>query len=914
MICPDRFDFLNRMKAKEILSSFPGLIATKLHPPQIRPGIVHRKRLFEKMSMTSAKLILIAAPAGFGKSTLAVDWLHEDKRNFAWLSLDESDNDPRRFFQYFLAALQTVHPIIGKELVPVLRGSTVPSAEAIITHIVNELHHYNKPVSVILDDYYFVEEREIHRAVSFFLEHLPQNVQLIILTRVDPLLPLHRMRARGELTEIRERDLRFTQNEAQEFFETMHIKLSPEDIKHIAFRTEGWVAGLQLAAVSLQDVRDVRKFIDSFTGTNRYILDYLLEEVLNRQSREVQMFLLQTSILSRFNADICNTITGGMDARKILDHIENSNLFLIPLDEKREWFRYHHLFSELLQYRLRHLFPGLIEELYHNASVWFEERESVNDAIYYALRVKNFERVAYLLDLFGVHFLSRSELSTLINYEQKLPPSVVSKYPRLLVVKAWALMLMHRTENIEKTLQIVDTLIKENKAGYSQEEIGEAKAHIATIHAFVSRLKGNLTESLKLSEQVLQHLPAGNKMIRGLLKFNIGRIYMKQGYAAKAIETFNAAFDDNFEAGNYYVSLAILGHRGYLYSITESLYSAERKHEDALTFANMQNLLSLPAAGYIYYQYGRVMYHRNELDRAVEYLERAVHLGEVGNEPDIICNASMVLSWIYAVRGDAQNALRYFSRAEDLEKSSSISVYEADITTERMSLNFLLKDFGLVADWVKTINQSLPDDFTVIDESRILFIIRYLVRVKEYKRAFRLIDGLRMKCDERGRQHTVLQLDILGAISLRELHKKSEAFDMLNDGLESASRLGYIRVLLNTGEQLKNIISCALHEKKLSPVSRKFITELLPQLLSKSPQGHTPVPKFKQSLVEPLTEREQEVLFYLSQNMTNKDIASKIFVSLDTVKTHVKHIYGKLNVNSRQEAVKKAKELELLED
>ncbi len=900
------------MKIKETHSSFPGLITTKLHPPQVRSGIVHRRRLFDKINAAPAKLILVAAPAGFGKSTLVLDWLRENKSTFAWLSLDDSDNDPRRFYQYLLSALQSIYPSFGETLVTALKGSSAPSSEIILTHLVNELHGFDGEISLVLDDYYFIEDREIHRAVSFFLEHLPSNVRLIIATRVDPLLPLHRMRVRGELTEIRERDLRFTTEEAREFFETMHIHLSLDDVQQLAARTEGWIAGLQLAAVSLHDVRDVRQYIDSFAGTNRYVLDYLLEEVLHRQTKEVQMFLLQTSILTRFNEDICNTITGGMNAQKIIDYLERSNLFLIPLDDRSEWFRYHHLFSELLQHRLRQLYPGLIEELYYNASVWFEERENFSEALNYALRVKNYQRAAYLLDLCGIYFLSRSELSTLINYERKIPAEFTSKHPRLLIVKAWALMLMHKTDEIDPTIENVENLIRNSTVEISPDIIEYTKTHNVILRAFVLRLKGDLRNSLDASRKVLDVIPTDQLLFRGLVRFNIGRIYMKQGYASRAIEVLEKAYDDNFKAGNYYVALAILAHTGYLYSITGSLIKARHKLEESLAFAESQNLASLPAAGYIFYQLGRVLYHQNELDDAIGVLERAVQLGELGNEPDIVCNALFASSWIYAIQGKSDKATQNFSRAEEIEKKSNIPVYEADIAIERLALDLVLQKYDRIAKWISGVDRSIPDEYTIIDEARVMLMIRYFVYNKCFKDALSLIDALRSKADERGRYHILLQLDVLQAISLWSTGKKTSALSLLNNGLQSSLQMGYKRVLFNIGDPFFDLLTIARQDKALTTPVRRYANELLKPGKDEHYTGYPTIPKYKQDLSEPLTGREQEVLYYLSQNYTNKQIASKLFVSLDTIKTHLRHIYGKLGVSGRNEAVEKARELELL--
>jgi len=899
---------------KNNTDTFTDIITTKLHPPQIRSNIVHRKRLFDKLHSPAAKLTLVSAPAGFGKSTFVLDYLQQTGNTFSWISLDEADNNIRYFFHYLLASLQIIHPAIGEKLIVGLKGTNAPPAETIVTHLINELHRFKRPVTIVLDDYYLIDDREIHKAISFFLEHLPSTVRLIISTRVDPLLPLHRMRARGELIEVRERDLRFTADETDEFFNrTMHLSLSRDDCEKLANRTEGWIAGLQLAAVSLSDVRDVQQFIASFTGTNRYVLDYLIEEVLKKQTKEVQMFLLQTSILTRFNEHLCNCVTGGMNAKKILEHLERSNLFLIPLDDKREWFRYHHLFSELLQYRLRQLYPGLIEELYHNASVWFEEQQHIDEALNYVLRVKNYERAAYLLENFGVILLSRSELQSIINYTNKIPPELTSQYPKLLVAKAWAQMLTHQTGDLDSIINDVEKLVQKKEDTYSPGEIVFARGHIATIRAFILRLQGRLSESLDSSESILETIPQEQHQIRGLLKFNIGRVYMKQGYIQKAIDILESGLDDNIKAGNYYVVLAILGHTGYLYSVAESLYVGQLKLEEAITTAQKQRIDSLPAAGYIYYQLGRVLYLQNKLENAIKLLERAVELGELGNEPDIVCNSYYLLARIYASQGDKSTAFNIFSKAEKIEQRSIIPVYEADIEIERVALACLLGETEQVKNWMVENDGVELSDFSVIDERRELLRIECMIKDGDFKNALGLIKSLHTIADERERSHTLIQLLMFEAIALYGLKKEKDAFRLLTTGLENAADMGYIRVLLNIGQPLSSLLLIACKQNKLSGKAIQFADLLLGSFSGIIATGEPSIkPKYRQELTEPLTDREQEVLYYISQNYSNKELAAKLFVSVDTIKTHLKHIYGKLAVNSRQEAVQKARDLELL--
>jgi LuxR family transcriptional regulator, maltose regulon positive regulatory protein len=905
---------LNDKPTQSDQSSIPGLLATRLRPPNVRTSIIHRARLFERIDSSDAKLILIAAPAGFGKSTLVVDWLRSRRARYAWLSIEESDNEPLRFLQYLIAALRTVEPKLGEDVLPVLKGTSPPSSATILTHLLNELAGIARaePLYLVLDDYYFIENRDIHQSLDLLTDHLPQNMRIIISTRVDPPLPLHRMRVRGELTEIRARDLRFTVDEVAEFFNAMKIQISPDDVRQLAERTEGWIAGLQLAAVSLHDIGDAKQFIESFTGSNRYVLDYLLEEVLNRQPKEVLTFLLQTSILTRFNADLCNAITGGMNARAILEHLERSHLFLIPLDDRREWFRYHHLFSELLQYRLKQLYAGLVTELHSNASVWFEERGDVREAIDYAFRIRDNERAAYLLNQYATYFLSRSELSTLIRYEEKLPRQVSEKCPALTVGKAWAYMLMHRTGDVDAILAAAERLASDPTVSLSEDEIRLINRHISTIGAFLLRLRGDLEQARSATEALLADIQADERMIRGLLRFNLGRIYSKQGFAERARKIMEEAYEDNYSAKNYYVTLAILANTGFLCSITDSLGLARQKLEASLEFIQNEKLGLLPAAGYVYNQLGRVLYNQNELDDALEHLGRAAELGKDGDEPDIVCNALFASAWIHAIRGEAERALAAFSEADEIERRSPIAIYESDVAVERATIAFILNDMDRVEEWMQGADVADNGGYSVISEHSHMLRIMYLVHIGRFDDALERIARLRGLAQERERRHVLLQLDVLAGVAEWELGKREHAAELMGKGLQTASSMGYTRALLNIGNRLASVLAEMLRCKKLKESDAVFAGSLLQGLSGDSPEGIQIIPKFRQGIAESLTEREQEVLYYISQDYSNKEIAEKIFVSLDTVKTHLKNLYGKLGVHSRRDAVSRATELHLL--
>ena len=438
------------------------LLATKLHIPPARPNLVARPRLLERLDQgLAARLILLSAPAGFGKTTLLSAWLAGFPSSVPWVSLDTGDNDPVAFLNYLIAALRTIEPEIGERARQVLRSPQPPSIESILAMLINELCTLAEDVVAVLDDYHVIDTPAVHDIIAFLLEHLPLRMHLVIATRVDPPLPLARLRARGHLSEIREADLRFTTEEAAAFLnQTMGLRLSAEDIAALEARTEGWVAGLQLAGLSLQDVADPHAFVTAFRGDDRYIADYLLEEVLQRQPVEFQQFLMQTSILDRLGGPLCDAITDRRDSQAVLNTIERANLFLISLDNRREWFRYHHLFASLLRQRLLDTAgPDTVQQLKRRAWQWYAEHDRILDAVDYALACGDYDPAAALIEQLGQQLFLGNELSTLLQWSRMLPDQVVATHPRLNVMAAWAAHATGHPQQCERFVQMIEEAV-----------------------------------------------------------------------------------------------------------------------------------------------------------------------------------------------------------------------------------------------------------------------------------------------------------------------------------------------------------------------------------------------------------------------------------------------------------------------
>ncbi len=887
---------------------YTGIIATKLTPPQIRAELVHRKRLLLKFRQPLGKLVLIAAPAGFGKSSLVMDWLSGSERKYAWLSIDESDNDLRRFFTYLIVAIRTVVPGIGEKILPVLKSPAIPASENILTSLINDLQGFPEDITLVMDDYFFIEEQNVHFALNFFLEHLPRNVHIVIATRVDPLLPLHRMRIRNELTEIREKDLRFTREETREFFlNTMHLQLPDATVTALADRTEGWIAGLQMAAISLQDIHDAQNFVRSFTGSNRYIVDYLIEEVLKRQTPEIQNFLLQTSVLTDFNADLCNAVTGRADAAELLQTIERLHLFLVPLDHRREWYRYHHLFGELLRFRLRQIDPKSIDALHLRASEWYENRKDYHRAISQAMKMKSYERAAELLDSYAVTYVARSELSIFLSLIRNIPNDILFRYPGILIIKAWAQLLSHQLEDPDGIIALIERSFESPSSRYTPETIGEGKSHLLVLKSFIHRLFNRYNEAIETSTEALENIPAGYHLEQGLVKFNLGRVYMKLGYIRKAIRYLHECLGDAVQAGNHYVELAALSHIGYLHSLAGSNYIARKKLEDSVVYAERKGLDGLPAMGYIYYQLGRVLYQLNELGSAQEVLDRALELGLMGNEPEVIYNALITSAWVRIALDRPEEALGLFQQAESNEARRQIKAYDSYIATERIHLSVLLGDFDAVGAWVAERTGDAADGVTIVDELEIMLMIRYYLRTEKLDEVERLSAILCRRADEKERTAACLFGKICLSIVLYRRGSTAEGLEKLAFLLGKASEGGFIRGILNMDVDINPMLIAIVGDSAFPEHIREFAAKLNVVREDKNDRSIQTLPKFVQRISEPLTEREQEVLHYLSKDYSNKDIAATMYISLDTVKTHLKNIYGKLGVASRKEAVGEAK-------
>src|SRR5829696_3170980 len=651
------------------------LVYTKLRPSQARPELVARPRLTAKLERESGrKLTLISAPAGFGKTTLLVEWLKgraDGDHSVAWVSLDEGDNDPVRFLSYLVAALRrTVGEGFGEGVLAALRSPEPPRMEAVLGAFVNELDDLPGEIAVVLDDYHVIDSESVHRIVSFLLERLPEGVHIVISGRVDPPLPLARLRTRGQMSELHAADLRFTPEEAAAFLsDVMGLNLSAGDVAALEQVTKGWIAALQLAALSMRERKDISGFIRSFSGSHRDVFDFLAEEVLQRQTDQVQTFLLETSILDRLSGPLCDALTGRNNGQRTLERLERENLLVVPLDDDRVWYRYHHLFVDFLRGRLRRESPERTVELHLRASEWYEENALVAEAVNHALSAGDHERAARLMESGVGQTWYRGEVMTLLDWLRKLPKEAMLRRPLLMVWYAAALMLVGRFDGVESLLREAEGVASEDQGEESRPDADRddpqhVLATAAAVRSLHARLQGDPQGAIEHARRALVLLPEDNLDPRPFAAFCLAEAYL----AADDLEAANVTFAETVElslaAGHDYIALTAMGSLAHLRMAQGRLREAEETLRQALGFAAERGAELLPAVGHVRTGMGELLYERDELDASERELTLGTELVERAGELEILVRGQVALSRVKWARGDTDGALNLSHEAE----------------------------------------------------------------------------------------------------------------------------------------------------------------------------------------------------------------------------------------------------------
>jgi LuxR family maltose regulon positive regulatory protein len=873
------------------------LLSTKLAVPPLQAGLVARPRLIERVNeglRAGRQMTLVSAPAGFGKTTLVSAWLSELDRPSAWLSLDEGDNDAVRFLSYLIAALQRADPEIGRSVQSLQQSPEPPQPEALWVALINDIAITPRPLLLVLDDYHLIHTIQIHQQLAYFLGHLPQQMHVAISTREDPPLPLSRLRARGQMSEIRQADLRFSRQEAAVFLNaTMGLGLTVDDVAALEARTEGWIAGLQLAALSMRQTEDLRGFVQSFTGSNRYILDYLSDEVIERQPRGMREFLLQTSILERLSAPLCDAVTGGDNSQDILLTLEQGNLFLVPLDESRQWYRYHRLFAELLRHRLRtEASAPDARELHQRASRWYEAEGYPADAVRHALAASDWEQAARLILEVSGSMLERGEVMTLLGWFRELPDEAVCVRPGLCLNYSWVLILTGQLDTAESYLSHVERTVVDDAA---------LLGGIVAAQAYIARTRGDHRRTIELSQRALTLLPQDDLSARSVVALNLGLAHWHHGHLAEAQQTLEQASHAALQSGNRHVRLMALGLLGPIQAAQGKLHQAAVLCRQAIQLGKQS-----PAIALTHLEFSALLYVWNDLEAVADQLRQAIELSQRSGNLELQTGGYRMLARLKQAQGDASGALAALQEAHLLARSHDVTpLVRARNAACHVEIALAQDDVATAMHWAEQVTED-ADAFPLYPFLR-LTPARLLLAQNKKGAAAEQLAALYETAIGSGWQFGAVEVRTLQALAAADL---DQALDYLAEAIAQAEPEGYVRTFVDKGEPMASL----LREAAVRGIAPAYAGRLLSAFAASSGTLRDKARPgiAEQPLPEPLSEREWEALRLLAEGLSYQEIAAAMFLSLNTVKTHLKNVYAKLGVHERQDAVARARELQLL--
>jgi LuxR family maltose regulon positive regulatory protein len=910
------------------------LLATKLHVPQSRPGFLPRPRLLERLAeATVRELVLACTPAGFGKTTLLGDWARRDPRPIAWLSLDEADNDPTRFWRYVAAALDGQGIGVGERLTPLLGGPRPAPPEAVVTALANTLAAHSDQVVLVLDDYHLIQAPPIHDSLTLLLERLPPQLRLVLASRADPPLPLARLRARGQLAELRAADLRFTTEETAALLgEVTGLELPAASLAALAARTEGWVAGLQLAGLSLQHHPDPAGFVTTFSGSHRYVLDYLTEEVLAQQPEQLVSFLLATSVLERLCGPLCDAVTGQADSQRLLEAVERANLFLVPLDEERRWWRYHHLFADLLRARLQQTDPERVPGLHRNAAGWLERHGLLDDAIRHALAAGDNGWAAGMVEQHAQAHYERGEGATVDRWLTALPTDQVGARPRLLVAQAiWAL-IGGRVDQVGPLLQAAERAFAalpgeppEPPAGRAAKGLANVPGVVAMLRAELAKQHGDAERTIQFARQGLALAAEDDRYLRYFAAWNLAVATLMQGRVEKAEAALADLAADPWATGQHrYFAVRARYTLGQAQRAQGLLAAALRSCQQALELATEPaGRPPLPAAGVAHVGIAEILCERGELDVALHHVTEGVALCRQLAYAQWLVTGLTAQAWIRQAQGDQAGALAAIGEAERvLPSPEAVADLFFPAAVQRIRLLLANGEVAEAARWVRQRGLGATDAPSYGREREYLVLARVLLAQHAPEQALGLLERLHHLAAVQGRLGSVIEIQALLALALAASGDERGALAALAEALRLAAPEGYLRIFVDEGAPIASLLGklAAPDQRQRGAVAAQVAPGYLARLLAAFPPAAvgTPHPAGRAvagplpGLVEPLSGRELEVLALLAVGRSNQQIAEELVVALDTVKKHVSRVLDKLGVANRTQAVARARELELL--
>lgn len=902
--------------------------ATKFYIPRLREQLVHRPHLVKQLQQGMAHaLTLISAPAGSGKTTLLAQWLFEGSVPVAWLSLGPEDNDPACFFTSVIAALRSVAASIGTSALALLRTSGFSQVETVLALIINDLvSEIEQDVALVLDDYHAIEDATVHRGMTFLLEHLPLQMHLFLATRVDPPLPLARLRAKGELAEVRATDLSFNVVEAGTFLgETMGLTLSHGEIEMLESRTEGWVTGLQLIGLLLKSHYDLSRFLTDFTTYNRFVVDYLNEEVFCRQPKYIQHFLLHTAIADRLSGPLCDILTNDKNGQMTLERLEQINLFLIPLDLEKRWYRYHQLFRDFLRRRLEETYPEKITTLYQRASVWCEQNHLITEAVDYALAASDVERVAQLIVQIGRDFERNGEVAVVSHWLDKLPEQLIRLYPELCRLRCWlcvahgqlgaAEIWLHDAKKALPLEAITEgTSSPDHRSDIEPDEV-DLFGTIFTLEAYIAISQGDIARCIEVSTKASRYLTEQHVFMQSVISFTLGVTYTVMGNAIAAAKAFKDASIFSQMAGNDYILLlALCGlastqvAQGYLLTATETYQQAQQ-----LT-RNKKHRLN-PYAGMAQVGLAGILYEWNDLDTAADHLIKSLDTSRRWGNKEYIAYGCILFAAVKEAQSNSKGAMELFDQVNEQMSEYQLPIWCTSFVAACQT-RLLLRQ-GKVEEATKWARKSFLGEFELVTQ------IRLFIAQRQPQKALEVLAQQLPLIDASQHRQKMIEFRMLQALAHYQCGNIPESILVLQQSLSMAEAEGYIRLFVDMGEPMAVLLSKVLDVQRRKrndtayPVSSSYIRKLL-SILEKSPeenaypkQGEKNLMVSPLLLTTPLREREIEVIRYIAAGMSNNEIARQLVVAKSTVQWHIKNVYAKLHIHNRTQLIIKARELGL---
>ena len=906
------------------------ILVAKLYTPPPRPKVVLRPRLIEQLNEgRQRKLTLISAPAGFGKTTLVSEWLAGCERQVAWLSLDEGDSEPVRFLTYLVAALQTIMENIGEGLLGVLQSQMPPPTDSILTALLNEITTVPDDFVLVLDDYHVIDSKPVDKALTFLLEHLPPQMHLVIATREDPHLPLARLRARGQLTELRAADLRFTPAEASDFLtQVMGLNLSAEDITALENRTEGWIAGLQLAAISMQGHQDTASFIKSFTGSHHFVLDYLIEEVLGQQPEPVQTFLLRTSILDRLCGPLCDAVLDPPSAsgQETLEYLEHANLFIFPLDNERRWYRYHHLFGGLLRQRLgQRLSPGEIAEYHIRASMWFEKDGDETEAFHHAFVAGDYGRAAGLAELAWQGMDGSFQSAAWLGWAKKLPKDVIRLRPVLSTQMAQAFMDAGEAEASEAYMQDAERCLNGSSGGMvvaDETQLGSLPAMIAMTRAYNAQILGNLTAAVKYAELAIQHIPEDDLFRRAQATVLLEFTHWANGDLEAAYQAMCNWMNSMEKEGNFVFVVASAFAAADILVALGRLREAVNTYQQSLQLAAEHGKEAQQVTAH--HNLGLAMLYHEMGDDAMraQHLQKAMELGKQTTLVDWPCRWQLAQARLKESGGELESTLVLLDEARRVYVKNPVP-YTRPIDALKANVYLKQGQLAKAQDWVREQRLTADDDISYLGEFEHLTLARLLIA--EYQsnqdeqsilQAIKLLARLLKAAEAQNRTGSVLEILVVQALAHQAQGNFRLALASLERSLVLAQPEGYVRIFVDEGEPMRLLILDfrSRIEKQSSGQDHPLLgyVDKIITTFARPVEKQSTISNVKFAMIEPLSPRELEILQLIAQGLSNPEIGKRLFLALDTIKGHNRRIFDKLQVQRRTEAVARAHELGLI--